>query len=175
MSRYSDATMPAIQRAGCAMIFFGAESGSDWVLDEMQKGITTEQTLTMARRTREFGIIPSFHLCLGIPMTRSAIPVTPSVHSQAKKINPDAEIIVQHYTPTPQPGKMYGESTAKSISRQSRRVGHEAWMDFTLRIDTSAPWLRKKTRKRIDNFERLWPRAGRRCRIFARPDGAASC
>ena len=54
MSRYSDETYAAIKRAGCAMIFFGAESGSDWVLEEMQKGITTEQTLEMARRTRQF-------------------------------------------------------------------------------------------------------------------------
>src|SRR6202012_2752225 len=60
MSKYSDDTMQAIKRAGCAMIFFGAESGSNWVLEEMQKGITTEQTLIMARRTREVGIIPEF-------------------------------------------------------------------------------------------------------------------
>ena len=34
--RYSDATLEAIRRAGCTMIFFGAESGSDWVLQEMR-------------------------------------------------------------------------------------------------------------------------------------------
>ena len=32
MARYSDATLEAVKRAGCTMIFFGAESGSDWVL-----------------------------------------------------------------------------------------------------------------------------------------------
>ena len=67
MSRYSDETFAAIKRAGCAMIFFGAESGSDWVLEEMQKGITTQQTLEMARRTRQFGIIPEFSFVIGNP------------------------------------------------------------------------------------------------------------
>src|SRR5580692_8676839 len=65
MSRYSDETMAAIAGAGCAMIFFGAESGSDWALEEMQKGITTEQTVIMAHRTREFGIIPEFSFVVG--------------------------------------------------------------------------------------------------------------
>lgn len=59
-NRYSDATLEAVRRAGCTMIFFGAESGSDWVLKEMQKDITTEQTLAVAQRIRQFGIIPEF-------------------------------------------------------------------------------------------------------------------
>src|SRR6202790_2408307 len=67
MSRYSDATMAAIKRAGCAMIFFGAESGSDWALKEMQKGITTDETVEMAHRTRQFGIIPEFSFVIGNP------------------------------------------------------------------------------------------------------------
>ena len=35
------------------------------------------------------------------------------------------------------------------------------WMNFTLRIDTNAPWLKRKTKKLIDNFEIVvgsrWP------------------
>lgn len=163
LSRYSDATMEAIRRAGCAMIFFGAESGSDWVLSQMQKGITTEQTLTMARRTREFGIIPEFSFVLGNPNdperdTRDTLRFIRRI----KQVNPDAEIIVQHYTPTPQPGKMYGNVDGKiSFPDSPAEWATKRWMDFTLRIDTSAPWLRKKTRKRIDNFETVvasrWP------------------
>ena len=96
------------------MIFFGAESGSDWALKEMQKGITTDQTLIMARRTRQFGIIPEFSFVVGNPKdperdTRETLRFIRKI----KRINPDAEIIVQHYTPTPQPGSMYGEVDGK--------------------------------------------------------------
>jgi radical SAM superfamily enzyme YgiQ (UPF0313 family) len=163
LSRYSDATMAAIRRAGCAMIFFGAESGSDWVLQQMQKGITTEQTLTMARRTREFEIIPEFSFVLGNPNdperdTRETLRFIRRI----KQVNPDSEIIVQHYTPTPQRGKMYGDIDGKfSFPDSPAEWATKRWMDFTLRIDTSAPWLRKKTRKLIDNFEIVvasrWP------------------
>ena len=62
MSRYSDETLAALRRGGCTMIFFGAESGSDWALKEMKKGITTEQTLQVASRMKNFGIIPEFSL-----------------------------------------------------------------------------------------------------------------
>jgi hypothetical protein len=163
MSRYTDATMAAIKRAGCAMIFFGAESGSDWALKEMQKGITTEQTLTMARRTREFEIIPEFSFVVGNPKdperdTRETLAFIRKI----KRINPDAEIIVQHYTPTPQPGSMYGDVDGKiSFPDSPAEWATKQWMDFTLRIDTSAPWLKRGTKRLIDNFELVvasrWP------------------
>ncbi|MGH9650608.1 MAG: B12-binding domain-containing radical SAM protein, partial [Terriglobales bacterium] len=65
--RYSDATLEAIRRAGCAMIFFGAESGSDWALREMNKNLTTRQTLELAARIRRFGIVPEFSFVVGNP------------------------------------------------------------------------------------------------------------
>jgi anaerobic magnesium-protoporphyrin IX monomethyl ester cyclase len=163
MSRYSNLTMSAIKRAGCTMIFFGAESGSDWALQEMQKGITTEQTRIMARRTREFGIIPEFSFVVGNPKdperdTRETLRFIRSL----KRINPDSEIIVQHYTPTPQPGTMYGDVDDKvSFPDTPGEWATKKWMDFTLRIDTSAPWMKRKTKKLIDNFELVvasrWP------------------
>jgi anaerobic magnesium-protoporphyrin IX monomethyl ester cyclase len=163
MSRYSDETMAAIKRAGCAMIFFGAESGSDWALQEMQKGITTEQTLIMARRTREFGIIPEFSFVVGNP-TNPELDTKETLRfiRKIKRINPESEIIVQHYTPTPQRGSMYGEVDDKiSFPDTPGEWASKQWMDFTLRIDTSAPWLKQKTKKLIDNFELVvasrWP------------------
>jgi anaerobic magnesium-protoporphyrin IX monomethyl ester cyclase len=164
MSRYSDATMEAIKKAGCAMIFFGAESGSDWALEEMQKGITTEQTVLMAHRTRQFGIIPEFSFVIGNPRdperdTRETL----SFIRKLKRINPDSEIIVQHYTPVPQKkGAMYGEiDDQMSFPDTPAEWATKQWMDFTLRIDTNAPWMKHKTKKLIDNFETVvasrWP------------------
>jgi anaerobic magnesium-protoporphyrin IX monomethyl ester cyclase len=164
MSRYSDATMEAIKRAGCAMIFFGAESGSNWALEEMQKGITTEQTTLMAHRTRQFGIIPEFSFVVGNPRdperdTRETL----SFIRKLKRINPDSEIIVQHYTPVPQKkGAMYGDVDGQmSFPDTPAEWATKQWMDFTLRIDTNAPWMKRKTKKLIDNFETVvasrWP------------------
>jgi hypothetical protein len=129
----------------------------------MQKGITTEQTLTMARRTREFGIIPEFSFVVGNP-TNPELDTKETLRfiRKIKRINPDSEIIVQHYTPTPQRGSMYGEVDDKiSFPDTPAEWASKQWMDFTLRIDTSAPWLKQKTKKLIDNFELVvasrWP------------------
>jgi anaerobic magnesium-protoporphyrin IX monomethyl ester cyclase len=163
MSRYSDTTMAAIKRAGCAMIFFGAESGSDWALKEMQKGITTEETVTMARRTREFGIIPEFSFVIGNPRDPELdTKETVSFIRKLKRINPSSEIIMQHYTPVPQKGAMYGNIDDKITFPDSpAEWATKQWMDFTLRIDTNAPWLKHKTKRLIDNFEIVvasrWP------------------
>ena len=162
-TRYSDATLQAIRRAGCAMIFFGAESGSDWVLKEMQKDITTEQTLAVARRIRQFGIIPEFSFVIGNPHdperdTRETLEFIRKI----KRINRQSEIIIYHYTPVPQRTAMYGKVDGQvSFPTTPEEWASKRWMDFTLRIDPNTPWLKRKTKRLIDNFEVVinsrWP------------------
>jgi anaerobic magnesium-protoporphyrin IX monomethyl ester cyclase len=163
MGRYSDATMAAIRRAGCTMIFFGAESGSDRTLKEMHKDITTEQTLAMAHRAKEFDIIPEFSFVLGTPTdpegdTRETLRFIRKI----KGIDPRSEIIIHHYTPTPQPGTEYGEAEGKmSFPDNPTDWTSKRWMEFTQRINTRTPWMKRKTKKLIDNFEIVvnarWP------------------
>jgi radical SAM superfamily enzyme YgiQ (UPF0313 family) len=163
ISKYSDATLEAIRRGGCTMIFFGAESGSDWVLKEMQKDITTEQTLAVARRIRQFGIIPEFSFVIGNPRdperdTRETLEFIRTI----KRLNPASEIIMYHYVPVPQRTAMYGNIDGQ-IDFPSTPEGWatKRWMDFTLRIDPNTPWLKRKTKDLIDNFETVvssrWP------------------
>ena len=163
MSRFSDATLTALRRGGCTMIFFGAESGSDWALKEMKKGITTEQTLHVARRMREFEIIPEFSFVVGNPGdperdTRETLQFIRKI----KRLDSRAEIIIYHYTPVPQRGSMYGEIDGKiEFPTTPEEWASKRWMDFTLRIDPNTPWLKRRTKKLIDNFETVvssrWP------------------
>jgi anaerobic magnesium-protoporphyrin IX monomethyl ester cyclase len=163
MSRYTDVTLEALKRAGCTMIFFGAESGSDWALREMKKGITTEQTLQVAARMRGFGIIPEFSFVVGNPNdperdTRETLQFIRKI----KRLDPRAEIIIYHYTPVPQRGAMYGDVDNQiEFPTTPEEWASPKWMDFTLRIDPSTPWLKRKTKRLIDNFEVVvssrWP------------------
>ena len=163
MSRYSDATLEALKRGGCTMIFFGAESGSDWALKEMKKGITTEQTLQVAGRMRNFGIIPEFSFVVGNPGDPERdTQETLQFIRKIKRLDPQSEIIIYHYTPVPQRGSMYGEIDGKiSFPTTPEEWATRRWMDFTLRIDPNTPWLKRKTKKLIDNFETVvssrWP------------------
>jgi anaerobic magnesium-protoporphyrin IX monomethyl ester cyclase len=57
----------ALARAGCADVWMGAESGSQKILDAMDKGITVEQIGRATRLLRENGIQASFFIQFGYP------------------------------------------------------------------------------------------------------------
>lgn len=163
MCKYSDATLDSLRRAGCTMIFFGAESGSDWALQEMKKGITTEQTSLVASRVRQFGIIPEFSFVVGNPNDPERdTNATLRFIRKIKRLNPASEIIMYHYTPVPQRGAMYGNIDGRiSFPTTPEEWASKQWMDFTLRIDPNTPWLKRKTKQLIENFELVvssrWP------------------
>jgi len=163
MNKYSDQTFDALRRAGCTMIFFGAESGSDWALKEMQKDITTAQTLELARRIRHFDIIPEFSFVIGNPKDpeRDTHETLQFIRT-LKHINPKSEIIMYHYTPVPQRTAMYGDIDGQiAFPTTPDEWATKRWMNFTLRIDPNTPWLKRKTKNLIDNFELVvssrWP------------------
>jgi anaerobic magnesium-protoporphyrin IX monomethyl ester cyclase len=62
-----DGEVEALSEAGCEMVWMGAESGSQQVLDAMDKGTRVEQIVEAARRLREAGIRAGFFLQFGYP------------------------------------------------------------------------------------------------------------
>jgi radical SAM superfamily enzyme YgiQ (UPF0313 family) len=56
-----------LARAGCTDVWMGAESGSQKILDAMDKGITVEQIAVATRLLREHGVKASFFIQFGYP------------------------------------------------------------------------------------------------------------
>jgi anaerobic magnesium-protoporphyrin IX monomethyl ester cyclase len=161
--RYSDSTLRAIRDSGATMIFFGAESGSDAVLASMNKQLTSGQTLALAMRIREFGIIPEFSFVVGNPSNPGEdTHTTIEFVRRIKRVNPAAEIIVQHYIPVPNPDGMYGAVEGKvAFPSTPDEWASDRWLNFTIRQDPNLPWLPRAIQRRIDNFELVinsrWP------------------
>jgi anaerobic magnesium-protoporphyrin IX monomethyl ester cyclase len=57
----------ALRRARCDVVWIGAESGSQRVLDAMEKGIRVEQIASAAKQLRQAGIGVGFFLQFGYP------------------------------------------------------------------------------------------------------------
>jgi hypothetical protein len=79
-----------------------------------------------------------------------------------KRVNPVSEIIIYHYTPVPQRERMYGDVDDQvEFPATPEEWATPRWLNFTLRIDPAMPWLRRPTKKLIDNFELVvasrWP------------------
>ncbi|HLF45127.1 MAG TPA: radical SAM protein, partial [Chitinophagaceae bacterium] len=56
-----------LARAGCENIWMGAESGSQHILDAMEKGTKVEQIYESTQLIRKYGMKPSFFIQFGYP------------------------------------------------------------------------------------------------------------
>ena len=63
----SDDFMGKMKQSGCYLLSFGAESGSQIVLDKIKKDITPEQIIYAAKQCLKHGIIPQFSFMVGLP------------------------------------------------------------------------------------------------------------
>jgi len=63
----NEKNVDALARAGCDIVWMGAESGSQKILNAMEKGTTVEQIYEAARRLHQVGIKVAFFLQFGYP------------------------------------------------------------------------------------------------------------
>jgi len=88
----TDEELVMLKKAGAHTLKFGAESGSQRILDLMQKGIKVEQTIATNRRCRQHGFIPVFALVIGYPTeTFADINMTIDLVDRLRKDNSQAQ------------------------------------------------------------------------------------
>ena len=113
----TDENVRALRRAGAAEVWLGAESGSQRILDEMEKGISVEQTRAAVTRLRSQGVRVGLFLQFGyagegwsdVQATRALV----------RELLPDDIGVSVSY---PLPGTRYHE-------RMAARLGREAQLD----------------------------------------------
>ncbi len=62
-----DDTISALAESGCATVWMGAESGSQKILDAMDKGTTVQQIAEATMMLKKHGIHPAFFIQFGYP------------------------------------------------------------------------------------------------------------
>ena len=160
LSAYSDASWRTLARSGLKMVFSGAESGSDVQLAVMQKGgrASTERTMTLVRRLREFGVVPELSFVLGTPPDPlDDLNGTLRFIRQLKRINPATEIVLYTYTPVPGDGALLREASAADFSfpQTLDEWASPAWEQTSMRRGDGLPWITREVRSRARNFERV--------------------
>ncbi len=163
LDKYADDTLEKMREAGCKMIFFGAESGNDEVLKQMDKGgtQTAAQIKSFAARMKQFDIIPEYSFVLGLPgrdqeSVMRQIDQDIAFIKEIKEINPATEIIIYIYSPVPTEGS--------NLFHQIQRAGFKypttleewldpVWLQFDLRKNPLTPWLTAKMVDKIKDFE----------------------
>ena len=163
IDQFSDDTLALMRQAGCRMIFFGAETGSDDLLKQMDKGgkQTGEQIQRFAARMKRFDIIPEYSFVLGFPAeTEQAvwaqIEADIAFIKSIKAINPDTEIIIYIYSPVPTEGSELYERVTQAGFHFPEKLDDwlsPQWESFDLRRNPLTPWLTPAMVNRIRNFE----------------------
>ena len=156
MNRFSDATWEAIRRAGCSMVFFGAESGSDEALRKMSKNLTTADTLALAERAGAFGIVPEFSFVFGDPDDpEGETEKTIAFIRKLRSVNPAMRLITYFYTPTPQRRGTYGNVDPLSGTPATLEEWIEPeWVGWMTHESPLVPWLTPALRARVEEFAR---------------------
>ena len=154
MLRFSDRTWETIRRSGCAMVYFGAESGSDETLAKMSKNLTTEQTLALAAKAREAGIVPEFSFMFGDPDDPvGEAEKTLAFVTRLRAVNPAMKLIVYFYTPTPQRRGTYGNVDPLAGTPQTLEEWIEPeWIGWMTHESPRVPWLTPELKARVAGF-----------------------
>jgi anaerobic magnesium-protoporphyrin IX monomethyl ester cyclase len=163
IDKYSDASIALMRESGCKMIFFGAETGNDKILKQMDKGGTQtgEQIARFAARMKKFDIIPEYSFVLGTPgptpeAVMEQIDFDINFIKKIKSINPDTEIIIYTYSPVPAEGsELYKQVLANGFEFPQKLEDWISphWEKFDLRKNPLTPWLTPEMIDKIRNFE----------------------
>ena len=156
--KYADRTWRLMRDSGLKMVFLGAESGSDETLQRMNKGGTasTQKTLEIAAKMKQYGIVPEMSFVLGSPPEPDRdVHDTLEFIRQVKRVNPATEIILYTYTPVPLAGELYEQAKAEGFAfpeTLDEWISPE-WREFSQRRSAHLPWLRDPVRRRLRDFQ----------------------
>jgi len=119
----SEELLKSLKKAGCKRIQYGAESGSQTILDLMQKGITLEQIRNAFRLTKKIGIDTYADFMLGFPTeTREDMLKTMAF---ARELNPD---FVQFAITT-----LYPATDLYRWAQEKKFLKSDFWKEFSER------------------------------------------
>ncbi|MCY7410705.1 MAG: B12-binding domain-containing radical SAM protein [Chitinophagales bacterium] len=163
IDKFSDESLALMRDAGCKMIFLGAETGNDELLEVMDKGGMQSSAMlkSFAARLKKFDIIPEYSFILGMPaateekVMRQIDDDMKFIH-EIKKINPATEIIIYVYSPVPTEGSQL-QNDVHALGFQFPTTLEEwrspQWEEFDMHRNPLTPWLKPYMVEKIKNFE----------------------
>jgi hypothetical protein len=156
----SERTWRLLADSGLRMVYLGAESGSDTTLRRMHKGgsASTEKTLEIAARMKEYGIVPECSFVVGNPPhPETDVRETLAFIRKLKRVNPASEIVMYLYTPVPLQGNLYEQAKAAGFRFPETldEWTSSSWREFSQRRSAALPWISDPVRQDLHDFERV--------------------
>lgn len=138
-----------LQKAGCWRMNIGAESGSNKMLNYMNKKINVEDIIECAKALKDSGITGCFNFLFGLPPEKySDLLNSFSLAYNLKKINPDSPIPISFYTPFPGTPIYYDTIKAGFVPPRSL----EEWGEYEtsyIALADDMPWRKTEEEKLV--------------------------
>jgi anaerobic magnesium-protoporphyrin IX monomethyl ester cyclase len=160
----SEHSWSLVRKSGLRMTYIGAESPSDWLLHDIRKGTSTDQTLEAVEKCRSNGVIPELSFMLAPPRDpEGETEKTFDFIRMIKRVHPGTEVMIYIYTPLPRRWDDKNPASARMASemrdcngdpvvfpRTADGWAEPRWVDYWCHQD--APWLTPRLRQRIVDF-----------------------
>lgn len=173
LARYDDDFVGLLKESGSHILFVGSESGSERILEKIEKHITVDDIRRMAMTTRKNDLRVHTSFMMGFPSeTEDDRVKTYALMDEIKAIDPNL-YITQICIYTPFPGTpMYEETAANGFVEPATL---EEWGSLTY-FECNLPWMSKRDSTVLENLAFItrfvfWHREikGRYLRVYYYP------
>jgi radical SAM superfamily enzyme YgiQ (UPF0313 family) len=160
----SERSWALVRRSRLRMAYIGAESPSDWLLHDVRKGTSTEQTLEAIEKCRSNGVIPELSFMLAPPQDpEGETERTFEFIRHVKRIHPKTEIMLYVYAPLPPAPGSKNPQVERAVGNLRGSDGSplvfpttaDGWAEpqwLSYWCHTDVPWLTERMRRRIRDF-----------------------
>lgn len=147
----TDGGLDLIRETGCTRILMGMESGSDRILELIDKRVTSDQLRLVARIIADYGIIGSFTFIVGFPgETVADLDATIDLIEYVHAVSPQHETRLHIFAP-------YPGTPLYEMSLEYGFVPHTAlgsWSDYNY-YRPQTPWVSEEMEQLIREYTRL--------------------
>ena len=157
------------KRSGLRRVLVGVESGSQEMLDHIEKDIKIEQVFLTAERCKKHGVAAHFPFIVGFPdETDDSVRATFAAVKRLRKMSPDFQTPIFYFRPYP------GSSLTEEAVRKGFRLPGdlEGWSKFDYVGPVGGPWVSPRKFQLVERFKFFskiaWDRASGWQRLFQR-------
>jgi len=155
-----------LEKSRLRMAYIGAESPSDWLLHDVRKGTSSDQTLAAIEACRSHGVTAELSFMLAPPQDpEGETEKTFEYIRLVKQRYPETEVMIYIYSPLPPPAGASAHAAKVRATHDLRdsagkpvvfpttpeQWAEPRWINYW--CHKAAPWLSERLRTRISDFE----------------------
>ncbi|MBI4551559.1 MAG: B12-binding domain-containing radical SAM protein [Candidatus Latescibacteria bacterium] len=147
-TRMNDELFAKAKRSGLRRVMIGVESGSQQMLDWMEKDITVEQVLISAEQCVRHGIGAIFPFIVGFPgEPDESVAATMRLVKQLRRMSPQFETPIFFYQPYP--GSLIADEVARAGYPMPQTL--DEWAEFDY-VGSYGSWVSRKKWRMMQRF-----------------------